>query len=250
MVMQHFRPWLIWVVAFITANCNLEVGNPDNAAGGINRRGGINSISMALLNYEPCAATEGACTAVPIRLADGASVLTFEMTEAKLQLSALTLKPLSSETVLTQVDLLSGSEIVLSQNIDAGAVTAAEVKFSGDGFSAINTYSIAGRLLLHNSWSEQSIPLSLTYSSPIVATSGAAPAGAESLTLLFDAGAWFDFSAAPASLKQLLAVPVCKTADSRSCEQYRVTVARLIADGIARSMQTSDRRARAQMRAK
>ncbi len=248
--MKVYRNILILLLLLGTMHCNLEVGNPDSDGESIGRRSALSSISLHLSASESCASTAAPCAALPVKFASGDSGYTFEMTEARILLQGLTLEPYAAQQITTEVDLLSGATVALEQTLDAAAITAGSLLFDANRALDAKTYSIAGNLIFSNGMTRYGVPLSLSYCDSLVAQSSTEP-GSLLSGFTFDAATWFDFSAATGNLTQLfnnLASGACTDRLSRSCLQYRSTLSRLVADGIARSLKATGRVERAPMR--
>lgn len=238
MVSTAYRLPLIIFAALLSLNCNLEVGNPENEFSDAGKAPGFNRLSLAATNYSGCTTTDAACASVPVVLADGeAAKYRFEMTEVKLQLNEVTVKPYAAETVWTLVDLIQGSEVILLEYKDNTLVSEIDLGFSAGAKTGANTYTISGNLVTETATTKVVTPVSLVYSGDIMAVALTAGGGAVT-GVDFDAALWFDFTANSNEMRQVLAnlsQNVCNNTASRSCAQYSEALARRVAKQIGKS---------------
>lgn len=238
MVSFAYRLPLIVFTALLSLNCNLEVGNPENEFSDAGKAPGFNRLSLAAANYSNCTTTDTTCASVPVVLAEGESAkYRFEMTEVKLQLSDVTAKPYAAETVWTLVDLIQGSEVMLSEYKDSTLVSEIDLGFAAGAKTGANTYTISGNLVTETATAKVVTALSLVYNGEIMAVAPAAAGGAVT-GVEFDAVLWFNFSANSNEMTQVLAnlsANVCNNTASRSCAQYSEALARRVAEQIGKS---------------
>lgn len=218
--------------------CNIEVGNPDSNLPESMKS--IQNLSFNLSAGGSCSVTAGTCTSVPVIFDDGhSSGITYEMTAVNFQLSALQLKPYAENTVWTQLDLLRGSSVVLSESTESAAVTAIALKFEPPQSSVGRTFEISGNLVMDVGGERVALPLKLVFDNQILAETAVSGAGNVIDGVEFDTSAWFDFSQAKGDFSRIfkaLASGACRTSDAGSCTSYRETIARQVSRRISRSM--------------
>lgn len=238
MVSNACRLPLIVFTALLSLNCNLEVGNPENEFSDAGKVPGFNRLSLAATNYSSCTTTDANCVSVPVVLTEGEQPkYRFEMTEVKLQLSDVTVKPYAAETVWTLVDLIRGGEVVLAEYKESVLVSEINLGFSTGTKTGANTYTISGNLITETATGKVVPPTGLAYTGEIMAVAPATAGGAVT-GVDFDAAQWFNFAANSYEMKQVLAnlsANVCNNTAARSCTQYSEALARRVAEQIGKS---------------
>lgn len=239
MVKHAYRKLFILLSSLVLANCNIEVGNPEDGSGGLGRAQSFNSLQMNLTSMQACETTTADCTAVPVRAAGLPEGYTFEMTQASLQLDSVAIAPYGSEQVFTRVDLLKGTTIEMAQSYDAALVTSLSLSFSARQ-NVASSYTLAGNLVVPVSGSRSIIiPLEISYEQPLAAATAVNAESSVIEALQFDANSWFDFTGANLDFAQLLKRLVsgaCTDLSARSCLQVKDVLARRISDSISRSL--------------
>ncbi|AFM14726.1 hypothetical protein [Turneriella parva] len=238
MVSNAYRLPLIVFTALLSLNCNLEVGNPENEFSDAGKVPGFNRLSLAATNYSSCTTTDANCVSVPVVLTEGEQPkYRFEMTEVKLQLNEVTVKPYATEAIWTLVDLIRGSEVVFSEYKDSALVSEVDLGFSGGAKTRTNTYSISGNLVTDGATGKVVIPVNLAFAGDIMAVASATGSGTVT-GVDFDAALWFNFTANGNEMSRVLAnlsVNVCNNTAARSCTQYGEALARRVAEQIGKS---------------
>lgn len=233
--------WLPVALLFTVSNCNLEVGNPENEPAGMGRgQSSFRTLDFQLAAKQSCTTTSSDCTAVPIVLADSPTVsYTFEVTGANLQLSSIELQPYAAENIITQINLLTGTQVALAQTVESLSVTVLAVTFAQTDCTKTHTFDIQGNLIATKAGKRTVVPLQLKYSETIAALTPVNSTGGTIQAAQFDANQWFDFMSAGKSASSLLANlsgGPCTESSSRACVNYTDSFARLVGERISKSL--------------
>jgi hypothetical protein len=211
--------------------CNIEVGNPDDEPHGQSR------LTLSLSAKQACRTISGDCTAVPVILPDSGANLTYEMSSIHLQLAGVTLQPGGEQILGSDIDLLAGSFVQLNLDESQAQGSGASLRFSAT--KQAPTFVLSGNLTGVVNGQLVSLPLSIEFSDPVLASLPVPGTNADLAGVLFDANVWFDFSDSKPDSEQLLkglTSAACRDADSKSCAQQRLVLSRRVADRIARSV--------------
>lgn len=239
MVNAVYRLIPILIAGLFLSRCNLEVGNPDAGEDALGRNAPLSRLQLGLKSYTPCESSQQNCTSLPFILPGEETILRFEMTEAKLFLQQATLAPHEAQSINARVDLLTGSSIVLEQEIEIDRITAASLVFGPAQPRSAASYSISGTLILEAGDVKTHLPLTITYKDPFGAQTAIVAADGTLYGLEFDAETWFDFSQSGVGIRQLVshAEPAtCKQKAVHSCAQPSTVLSQLVAKQIANSL--------------
>ena len=200
----------------------------------------VQNLSFNMSVGGACSTTSGACTSAPVVLPGrDSSGLTYEMTAAKFQLSGVQLKPFAEEAILTQLDLLNGSSVVLSGATDSTAVTAIALKFQSARAAGSGTFEITGNLVMGAGYDRVVLPLKLSFENQLLAETAVVAQGSMIDGVEFNASTWFDFSDSKSEIGHVFKAitgGACQITDAPNCIKLRDNIARQVSMRISKSM--------------
>lgn len=216
------------VAAFVLA-CNIEVGNPDTGDAPPSL---MSSVNMRMTQYGDCGT---GCNAVPVQSTASAS-LTMNLNTANLQLAQVALQPVSTQEIMTSVNLMQSFQVALSEAVNSSQLASVALLFSAKGTP--ESWVIGGRLAGTIYGQAIDIPVRLSGSGDI---SGSVSVPATGLAAIeFDPAVWFDFSSdtSIAQVLRSLEHGACTNTASRQCSEMQAVLSRLIENHIAKSMRS------------
>lgn len=227
-------------VAFgaLLCNCNIEVGNPDSQLPEGMRS--AQTLTFQLSAQSRCETTTASCTSVPVISGDlQQPPISYELTSVNFQLAGVTLKPSAEQDIWTQLDLLAGGSIAVSESTDLRSVSGLSLRFANVGVSGAQTFEFKGNLIISNDGQRLVVPLTLQYRDPVLAETTVDSPGNIIMGVVFDPAVWFNFSDARGEIGQILqgiSNGACREQYTASCVKHREILARQVSARISRSM--------------